>query len=70
MCSPAIPPAAPTQGVAPVAPEQRARLLALLEQCHARDQAVQCRRSYAVAPASPHPLDELATDPTRWQGFL
>jgi hypothetical protein len=67
------PQAAPAQGSAPTATEQRrARLLALIDQSHARDQAAQRRSGYAVAP--PLSLEqqqyEPSTDPTRWQGFI
>jgi hypothetical protein len=72
MRSQATPQAASAQGAAPTATEQRARLLALLDQCHARDKAASAAtsRCYALAPASSNPLDEPATDPARWQGFI
>ncbi|QKG55228.1 hypothetical protein GKZ68_00380 [Hymenobacter sp. BRD128] len=65
----ATPPAAPAQGAAPTATEQRARLVALIEQCQARDQAAQ-RRSCYLAPAPSAAYHDPATDPARWQGFL
>jgi hypothetical protein len=74
MRSPATTPqAAPVQGAAPTATKQRrAQLLALIDKCHARDQAAQRRSGYAVAqPLSPEQQQyEPSTDPTRWQGFL
>jgi hypothetical protein len=69
MRSQATPQAASAQGAAPTATEQRARLLALLDQCHARDQAAPRHNCY-LAPASTSPLDAPATDPARWQGFI
>ena len=67
------PQVAPTQGAALTAAEKARQLLALIDQCHARDKAAAAatsRRSYALAPASSNPLDEPATDPARWQGFI
>lgn len=68
MHSATTPQAAPTQGAAPTA--TAARLLALIDQCHA--QAAQCRSSYAVAPplSTEQQQYEPATDPARWQGFI
>ncbi len=70
MSSQATSQAAPTQGAAPTA--ARARLLALVDQGHARDKAAQRRSGYAVAPPlSPEQQQyEPSTDPTRWQGFI
>jgi len=69
MSSQAAPQAAPAQGAAPTATEQRTRqVLALLDQCQARDQAAQRRSSYLVPASSTH--DEPATDPARWEGFI
>lgn len=63
------PQAAPAQGAAPTATEQRAsQVLALLDQCQARDQAAQRRNSYLAPASSTH--DEPATDPARWEGFI
>lgn len=59
--------AAPTQGAAPTATEQRAlATLARLDEQAA--QAASRRISYCLAPASAH--DEPATDPARWLGFI
>jgi hypothetical protein len=63
------PQAAPAQGAAPTATEQRARLLATLARLDEQAaQAASRRISYCLAPASAH--DEPATDPARWQGFI
>lgn len=63
------PQAAPVQGVAPTATDQRTRqVLALIDQCHARDQAAQRRSCYLAPASSTH--DEPATDPARWLGFI
>lgn len=71
MPSTATPPAAPAQGAAPSATEQRARCLELLARLDAQAAAAR-RTSYHLAPAlSPTEKQyEPATDPTRWQGFL
>lgn len=70
MSSQAAPPAAPAQGAAPSATEQRARCLELLVRLDAQAAAAP-RRPYRVAPPrSDDPLDDPATDPCRWQGFL
>ena len=69
MLSPSTPQAAPTQGAAPTA---AARLLALIDQSHARDRAAQRRSGYPVAPplSTEQQQYEPATDPTRYQGFI
>ena len=66
----ATPPAAPPPGAAEQAAVRRARLLALTD---ARDQAAHAaaRRCWSsLAPPSPDPLSNPATDPARWQGFI
>lgn len=71
MSSQVTPQAAPTQGAAPTA--TAARLLALIDQCHAQAaQAAASRRSYSLAPAlsTEQQQYEPATDPARWQGFI
>jgi len=67
----ATPLAAPAQGAAPTAAEQRrARLLATLARLDEQASlATTSHRRYALAPASLDPLDHPATDPARWQGF-
>ncbi|MGI4738064.1 MAG: hypothetical protein ACRYG7_23080 [Janthinobacterium lividum] len=58
------------QGVAPTAPEQRARLLATLARLDEQAAPAATRyRSYALAPASLDPFHHPATDPARWQVF-
>jgi hypothetical protein len=70
MSSPATTPqAAPTQGAAPTATEQRARLLATLARLDEQAaQAASRRISYCLAPASAQ--DDPATDLGRWKGFI
>jgi hypothetical protein len=57
------------QAAALTAADKARQLLALIDHSHARDQAAQ-RRSCYLASASTSPLDEPATDPARWQGFI
>ncbi len=65
----AIPPAAPAQGAAQPETAQRARIRELLSRLDA--QAAVLQRAYHVSPPpSSDPLDNPATDPCRWQGFL
>lgn len=64
----ATPPAAPAPGAAQPETAQRARLRELLARLDA--QAAAPQRPYHLAPPSAGPLDEPATDPCRWQGFL
>ena len=61
-------PAAPAQRAAQPETAQRARLRELLARLDA--QAAVAQRPYHLAPPSAGPLDEPATDPCRWQGFL
>ncbi len=62
-------PAAPAQGAAQPEAGQRARIQELLARLDA--QAAAYRRAYPLAPPrSSNPLDDPATDPCRWQGFL
>jgi hypothetical protein len=69
MRSQSTPQAAPAQGAAPTATEQRARLLATLARLDEQAaQAASRRISYCLAPVSAH--DEPATDPARWLGFI
>jgi hypothetical protein len=65
----ATPPAAPTQGAAQPETAQRARIRELLARLDAQAAAAS-QRPYHLAPPSTSPLDEPATDPCRWQGFL
>lgn len=68
---PTTPPAAPTQGAAQreVLAATMARLDALLAPTGPAA-AVQRRRSYEVSAPAASALDEPATDPGRWAGFL
>lgn len=62
-------PAAPAQGAAQPETAQRARIRELLARLDA--QAAAPRRAYPLGPPrSSNPLDDPATDPCRWQGFL
>lgn len=73
MVAATTPQAAPTQGAAPTATEQRARLLATLARLDEQAaQAAASRRSYSLAPAlsTEQQQYEPATDPARWQGFI
>lgn len=62
-------PAAPTQGAAQPEAAQRTRIRELLARLDAQAAAAP-QRPYCLASASASPLDEPATDPCRWQGFL
>ncbi|WP_151087433.1 hypothetical protein [Hymenobacter baengnokdamensis] len=64
----ATPPAAPTTGAAQPEAAQRARIKELLARLD--KQAAPSQRPYYLAPPSAGPLDEPATDPCHWQGFL
>ena len=65
----APPPAAPAQGAAQPEAAQRARIRELLARLDAQAAAAP-QRPYHLAPPSAGPLDEPATDPCRWKGFL
>lgn len=69
MRSQATPQAAPTQGAAPTATKQRrAALAATLARL---DAAFPKPKPYPVGPPrSTNPLDDPATDPSRWEGFI
>ena len=62
--------AAPAQGAAQPETPQRARIRELLARLDAQAAAVPQRPYYLGPPRSSDPLDDPATDPCRWQGFL
>ncbi|TDN39280.1 hypothetical protein E4631_15585 [Hymenobacter sp. UV11] len=70
-------PAAPVQGAAPTRAEQLAALAVRYPQLAARLAAQEAAAAAGPPPRplyrssyQPSPLDEPATDPARWQGFL